>query len=465
LGAKDYRFVLSYVSSKQEVAKHSFLPLIHSTITERRYKCVDEETGLKAHKFIENGRVKSTAKKRQIYYATHLDSQIYSYYSNQVIGPKYEVLLDSVPELSDCITAYRRIKLPSGSSKNNIHFAHEVFSHIRQQDECVAISFDISKFFDSLDHKLLKKMWCKVLGINTLGLDHYNIYKSLTRFSFIEMRDVMEVKGISHVKELKRRNSSSFCDNINQFKSDFLKTGKIQKNPFRNEHDNLQGIPQGTPISSMLANLYLFDFDRKVLEALSKNSVGFYRRYSDDLVVVCKIEDVDEIEDLIVKEIANICRLTIHPSKSKKHVFRTDTSGGNRLIVAEILPDGSEVLGKPLQYLGFEFDGTRTLLKSSSLAKYYRKLKHGVRIRAWRSAVAKKKKKEKPNTNASLYRKKLYLNYSHLGKNRRRGNYLTYAHRAAEIMHEPAIKRQASNSWRILAAQIEKYKTKYDLSN
>lgn len=459
----DYRFALSYSSSEVDVAKHAFLPLVHTTIKERRFKVVDAVTGKRAHRIMEGGRSKSTAKKRQIYYATHLDAQIYSYYSNKVIGPKYENLLRGTEGLSECVVAYRRLALPSGANKSNIHFAHEVFEHIKGTDECVAMAFDISKFFDSLDHKLLKRMWCKVIGESTLPKDHFNLFKSLTRFSFIEMRDVMSVKGITHAKELRRRKSSSFCASLSDFRKEFVDTGLIQKNPFRNADGKAQGIPQGTPISAMLANLYLYEFDKKVLDMVKGSSVGLYRRYSDDLVVVCSQGEAKTIERQIVSEIDEICKLLIHPKKSKRHLFKRNTAEDGRMIVSEILDDGSKVTGSPLQYLGFEFDGNRALLKSSSLAKYYRKMKRGVRIRAWRALVGKEKQKKAPGTDAKLWKKKVYLGYSHLGRNRKRGNYLTYAFRAAEIMNEPAIRHQVSRSWDILQAHIKKYEAKYKL--
>ncbi|MCB0538399.1 MAG: group II intron reverse transcriptase domain-containing protein [Bacteroidetes bacterium] len=463
LGRDNYRFTFSYSSSEVNVAKHAFLPLLHTTIKERRYKVVNPVTGERAHRIVEDGHSKGTAKKRQIYYATHLDAQIYSYYSNKVLGPKYEDLLSTNPGLSECVVAYRRLTLASGESKSNIHFAKEVFEHIRKQEACVAMTFDISKFFDSLDHKLLKQMWCKVLGVNTLPKDHYNLYKSLTRFSFVELRDVMSVKKIPHIKELKRRKSISFCEDLNQFKSDFVNSGLVHKNPYRNSEGKPQGIPQGTPISALLANLFLYDFDKKVLELIQKSSVGLYRRYSDDLVVVCKPEEAMELEKIIVDEIDKICKLKIHPKKSKRHIFRRSSADDIRFIVSEVLENGTEVLGSPLHYLGFEFDGNRILLKSSSLAKYYRKMKRGVRIRAWRSLVGKKKQKRKPKTDAKLWKKKLYMSYSHLGRNRKRGNYLTYAFRASKIMDEPAIRGQVSRSWEVLSLQIEKYEKKYRL--
>ncbi|WP_298903187.1 antiviral reverse transcriptase Drt2 [uncultured Psychroserpens sp.] len=464
LSFDDYKFVKSYATSTNEVSKHAFLPLIHSTIKERRYKVVDSKTGRRSHKIVEKGKTKSTAKKRQIYYATHIDTQIYSYYSNQILSPKYEKMLSVRPNLSDCVTAYRRIPTGNDSNKGNAHFAKEVFDFIKLKGDCAVMVLDISKFFDSLDHSILKKMWRKVLGDNviTLPKDHYNVYKSLINFSYIEMSDILDKYDIKHIKELRRRNSSSFCADIEDFKKNFVETGLIKKNPFKNKSGKPQGIPQGTPLSALLANFYLFEFDNIVLSAIESCNNALYRRYSDDLVIVCDKKDAQYLQNLVMSEISNKCNLLIHLDKTKKYVFEKDKKN-NEFSVKQILKNGGFKPNIPLEYLGFEFDGNRILLKSSSLSKYYRKAKRGVRIRAWRALEAKKKKRRKPATNAKIYRQGLYKSFSHLGRNRKRGNYLTYAYRAAEIMNEPAIKGQVSNSWKILNNQIDRYQKKYRL--
>ena len=50
-----------------------------------------------------------------------------------------------------------------------------------------------------------------------------------------------------------------------------------------------------------------------------------------------------------------------------------------------------------------------------------------------------------------LHRKKLYTKYSYLGNR----NFISYAHRAARIMEEPAIKKQVKPLWNRLIAEIE----------
>lgn len=79
------------------------------------------------------------------------------------------------------------------------------------------------------------------------------------------------------------------------------------------------GIPQGASISSTLANLYLINFDKKINDFISSKN-GIYRRYSDDMIVVCQYSDIKEIDKLFYEEIKNH-QLEIHSQKNTKVYF------------------------------------------------------------------------------------------------------------------------------------------------
>lgn len=132
---------------------------------------------------------------------------------------------------------------------------------------------------------------------------------------------------------------------------------------------------------------------------------------------------------------------------------------------------------KKLTYLGFDFDGDRVLLKSQSLAKYYRKMKLNVRRGAH---FAKQSNKRKDH----IYKRPLYKKFSVLGAGRKRiyvrdrknpkkwvkterydwGNYLSYVYLAAHIMDEPAIKRQVRRHQRVLKNYIDKHQARVDMA-
>jgi hypothetical protein len=94
---------------------------------------------------------------------------------------------------------------------------------------------------------------------------------------------------------------------------------------------------------------------------------------------------------------------------------------------------------KPLQYLGFTFDGQRILIRQSSLNRYYSKMKSGVLskiLAAHRNNVAA----------SEIYMRELYRKYTHFGKHR---NFPRYAYRAARDMSAPEIRAQISNHFEV----------------
>ncbi|WP_449400480.1 reverse transcriptase domain-containing protein [Chryseobacterium wanjuense] len=82
---------------------------------------------------------------------------------------------------------------------------------------------------------------------------------------------------------------------------------KVYKNPFTKKLDNGKvvkiGIPQGLPLSAVLANIYLLDFDRNIIKEIVRKYRGYYRRYSDDLLIICSSDDVDNIKQFVLTEI------------------------------------------------------------------------------------------------------------------------------------------------------------------
>ena len=206
---KDRKWVDSFVKNPSAIALYGFYPFIHRKISVRKFRKSISETGTRS-------KLRSGDKKtREIYYANHLDSNIYSYYS-QLLNKKYESKLIG-KELQECVIADRRIPFNSHRNKCNIDFANEIFEFIKKssEDEIVAIAFDIKSFFDNLDHKLLKKAWCNILNCQTLEKDHYNIFKNITKFSYIEekrlfkeFKDSILVESKSGIQKSKKIHKS-----------------------------------------------------------------------------------------------------------------------------------------------------------------------------------------------------------------------------------------------------------------
>ncbi len=471
--------VKHYVSNPMQIAKHSFLPLIFKEIKQRRYKESDFNGELRrSHKKTKKGKIISNAKIREILYATHIDAHVYSYYTQKIITPKYESYLSKNKLLSDSITAYRKIETDDNIKfKNNMHFAKDVFSEIERRENCVALVLDIENFFPTLNHKKLKLAWAKILGNKTLPKDHFNLFKAVTRFSYVKLNDLKTKNNHFDEKELaknKKNGKHTFFDTIQELlDSDII----IHKNQKKNKDNELMGIPQGLPISALLANMYMLTFDEIVINELTTKHGVFYRRYSDDIVVLCKENQIDLVQQFIDVQIKKI-DLTISIEKTEKTLFRIHN---DRLQSFRINTDKSLQENVPLNYLGFEFYGYQTLIKSKNLAQFYREMKQTVKRKHKRVEHIKE-------TNllddVPLFKRKLYRLYSYKGVKTRklpakktdyingkattkyyerkfRGNYLRYAYRAANELEAPEIKRQLRNHWKILQETLKKY----DFSN
>jgi hypothetical protein len=166
------------VQDPKAVSKHAFWPLISYQIETSKIK--EDAT---------TGKLVSHPKVRPIAYAAHSDSHIFSYYC-QNIGVAYEAALECLG-IADVVLAFR----PLG--KNNIHFAKQAFDEIRLLGDCVAVAFDISGFFDNLDHALLKNRWREVLGVTELPSDHYAVFKALTKSAVVSRDELFKATGVS----------------------------------------------------------------------------------------------------------------------------------------------------------------------------------------------------------------------------------------------------------------------------
>ena len=401
----DFHWIKKYVENPPKIISHAFLPLIYRQIKQRKFRVSKDDKGNRS-----NWR-KSDTKERHIYYATHLDSMVYRYYAFKLRDLYEKWLINK--DLSDCVTAYRTIPLNSDSktNKNSIHFAKETFEFIKdfKSDDYRVMAIDISNFFDSLNHKKLKKRWSSLYGMTTLPDDDYNLYKSLTNVSFInEIQIFNEFKneiwvednsGIRKRRKISRRkylydnDAIAFCSR-DEFEDRILKKGLVHLKRYEKNNDGVEfkitkGIPQGTPISAILANIYMMEFDDKI-NSLIKEIGGLYRRYSDDMLIVCKSEDLE----LIHKEICKILKDELLEIQDKKtQIFRFYRNCSVLKCEEYIKKFKTWNPNKNLTYLGFDFDGDVVLLKDAGLSKYQRKMKKSV----WRAGRFASKGKNKEN--------------------------------------------------------------------
>lgn len=478
LGKEQKDFVQNYILN--ELEKHNYYPLIHETLTARRYKAYLDEKSEIYRSHFDVVKHKPSKKPREIFYANHLDAQIYSYYSNEIFGKKYETLLANSEnkKISEAVIAYRKIPVNpndiNGPGKCNIHFADELFKEIKQRENCVVACYDIENFFPSLNHEYLKFCVKELIGIENYTIKEDRLINSLINYSYVEMKDIVEQctnheLGIKHKNDLKKSDFDAYFINAKGFREKIAKNNLIRKHKVKNQSETLKGIPQGTPISAFLANLYLLKFDTYIVENLVNNNNCFYRRYSDDIAIIFNnLDEFNQWNEKIIKEISlEPLSLKINSSKTVVSIFSTVYNKITCETKTE-LNDNYSVNHK-LKYLGFEYGGENILIKSSSLSNFYREMKMSIRRKANRANSAKRHNKRYPKRKPKeikLYLTKIYSRFSHLGKNKAKSNFLTYVERASETIYpnlkgkENPIKRQIIRAWSIFEKSIRKYETK-----
>jgi hypothetical protein len=487
LKAKDRNvWIENYITNKDKIGEHSFLPFIHKKNRVRKFrKEYSDKTGELLYRLVDGKkkvRQASKPKERELFYAAHLDALVYSYYA-EILTEKYENLLEK-EGLTEVVTAYRKIPVTSKSNKNkcNIDFASDVFSAINSYPDnyFVVIAFDIKGFFDNLNHKLLRENWKRVLEIpdEPFPIDHFNIYKNITRYSYIDLVDIFKEfqnnifvnstkynkpsitrKRISKIKFLKKSDAIAFCtkEEFLTNKHKLIKKVKFVKNEKGETITKDFGIPQGSPISAILANLYMIDFDKKINEYLL-NINGLYRRYSDDMVVICPLDKKNEIIDKFNFEIDEI-KLSIQTKKTQIFHFKRQN---DILFCGQEFPEGINY-NKSFVYLGLEYDGSIIKIKSASVSGYYRKMKRTIR----RSKHFSNKPFHKYS--GELFKSRLLKRFTVIGSKRRRkyiwntkkkyfeishhfdwGNFISYAKKAERIKLPNRIKSQTKRHWNTL---------------
>lgn len=388
------------VESPEAVRKHPFLPFLQQDIVRLRIKR-DATTGkpVKKHKI------------RPIKYASHADSAIYAYY-NFILSQLYEERIGG-SELAEAVIAFRAL------GKSNIDLAQQAFHWIAENRPCTALGFDVEDFFGSLDHGTLKQSWASLLSISALPPDHYAVYKSLTRHASVRLDRARLELGISRTA-MKKRRIERICS-PEEFREKIRAGGLISVNPAK------AGVPQGSPISALLSNIYMMPFDQRML-AETKAVGGFYRRYCDDILVVVPTEHVSTVKGLVATELSAL-KLKLQESKTLECTFAPTSS-------------------KPLQYLGLLFDGAQITLRSAGIARFNARMRRGVK--SFRNS-----KKLYGQTPIFYQRRKVLIHrYTENVKPGER-NFTTYVKRAVKATGSEAIKRQLRRHGRRFAKLVK----------
>jgi len=284
------------VESPGECAKRAFLPFIRFERVARKYK-----------REARDGTIVGGFKKkpRDLKYASHTDSQILRHYAG-LLQARYEKIITE-EGISPSVLAYRRMHPP----RCNIHFANDAFEWIERHGSCVALTFDVRDFFESFDHRLLKEQWKAVLGVDELPADHYNVFKAITRYSWVE-RDAL-LAQFRITKKQQKSWRQPICTPL-EFRT-LVRRGEAGRGLIQCKTDG-KGIPQGSPISALLSNVYMLPVDRR-MSTLAKGRNGLYLRYSDDILLVCESKHKDEMQTSL-KDAMHEAKLALHDGHGKR---------------------------------------------------------------------------------------------------------------------------------------------------
>lgn len=373
--------IRKYVMDRSKIVTHSFYPFIHFEKKNSRY-------GKKGPK-----------KPRELYYCSHLDRCVYQRYAF-LLNYQYNIWACE-NNIDDVAIAYR-----DNLGKNNIDFAKDAFDAIRSFPQCFVLVGDFTNFFDNLEHQYLKKMMCEVLGVERLPQDYFSIFKNITRFSSWDWKDIVKAAG-ENIEERGIRQKINSKDTVLN-KEQFQKSKKdIKKNV------SGVGVPQGSPISAVLSNIYMIEFDKDIKRYVASKG-GIYMRYSDDFIIVLPYESDTEIADFtsyIFSYVESMKGLVdLQKEKTSCYTYKN-----------EVVYEGDRP--SSINYLGFLFDGKSIRIRPRAITKYYYRMRrkaHTIGRSNWTSSKGR-----------HISAKELYSIYS---RNDEKQTFIDYAKKAKGIL-------------------------------
>lgn len=373
--------IRKYVMDRTKIVTHSFYPFIHFEKKNSRY-------GKKGPK-----------KPRELYYCSHLDRCVYQRYAF-LLNCQYNIWACE-NNIDDVAIAYR-----DSLGKNNIDFAKDAFDAIRSFPQCFILVGDFTNFFDNLEHQYLKKMMCEVLGVERLPQDYFSVFKNITRFSSWDWKDIVKAAGENIAERGVRKKINS--------KETVLTKEQFQKNK-KDIKKNISGVgvPQGSPISAVLSNIYMIKFDKDIKRYVTSKG-GIYMRYSDDFIIVLPYERDAEIADFtsyIFSYVESMKGLIdLQKEKTSCYTYKD-----------EVIYEGDQP--SSINYLGFLFDGKNIRIRPRAITKYYYRMRrkaHTIGRSNWTSSKGRR-----------ISAKELYSIYS---RNDEKQTFIDYARKAKGIL-------------------------------
>lgn len=376
------------------VSRHSWSPLIHRLKEVKRYKPKLQKTELK---------------KRDIMFASHRDASILAKYSADIVRRLDAWYAEA--GLEHTVIAYRSL------GKSNYHFAAVVQEYVRTHDPVTVLCFDVTGFFDNISHPKLKKKLKWLLELDELPDDWLKVFRAVTKYRRVEQAD-LKANPVFVSRMLRKRVRTPIAT-----MEELVASGiNIHKNL------NKYGIPQGTPISASMSNLYMVELDQK-LKAEAERRSALYQRYSDDMLVACHPDQADELEAIIMAAV-------------REEALEVQTAKTERCVLAGSQRD-------TFQYLGYHLGYVDAQVRPGSMSKQWRSAK-----RAIRKAEREGKARIDAGKADQIYTRKLRGKLTHVGVR----NFIAYVGRSADELGSKPMKVQAKRLHRFALKSIDKIK-------
>ena len=361
------RDIRHLVTSPDRVAANSFYPFFLYEESWQPFRSADA--------------AKPEKKTRPIRYGARRDAYIFAFYRRKM-SRLYEARLRALG-IQDCPIAYRQVSKPGrGGGKCNIDFAKDAFDEIDRLGDCVAVALDIKGYFENLDHRRIKQIWCHLLEVEQLPSDHYAVFKNITKYHFVDQRATYRRLGYFGLRERNGEMIDGFLRPYRDMPKQLCSSADfrakvcgadpafpslIQKN------DKPHGVPQGAPISDLIANFYLLDFDVVMAEYVRARG-GRYMRYSDDILLILPggAGEASAAVAFAVAEMRNHGpELRIKDSKTCVAQFDR-VPGGLRF--QHLAQRADEPAKNGFEYLGFRYDGRCVYVRDSTISRFFGKV-------------------------------------------------------------------------------------------
>jgi len=343
-------------------------------------------------------------------FASHRDACILSKYSSDLVHRLDEWYAEK--GLDDTVIAYRSL------GKSNYHFAKRVEEFVRSNPSLTVMCFDVTGFFNNLDHRRLKARLKAILKCEELDSDWYAVFKAVTNYRYVNLDDLKKHEVLAQRIKARKPHPLTTIQRV--------KALRIPIN--KNLAD--KGIPQGTPVSASLSNLYMTEFDEQ-MESEASSRGALYQRYSDDILIACSKGSWEYLHRLVSEKLEEH---GLNLEKSKTDIVHLHGINALRF-----------------QYLGYQLGLGQAQLRQKSLSRQWRTAKRAIRKaeRMGLHAIAKGNAKK-------IYTRKLHLRFTSAGNR----NFIGYANRSAEALESAAIRKQTKRLRKYVHSELARIKRK-----